>query len=607
MEKAVLAVILALGGLQVLTGQTVLMGRVLREGTLAPIARAQISLTRLHPDLPLTEAAQDAAKRVAYFLQEPQSSSPAFLEGYIAGTGVSAGVPVELLKPLSTASTVTDESGSFTFKDLPAGRYALAVRRDGYFTADESSNPGESRNPTMVGRIITIESGKRPPALDLFMIEGGVISGRIRDPLGQPATNVTVAAYQPSYWNGVLSWQSAMEKRTDDRGDYSLYPLRQGQYLVAAVPATEPNPQSQDSWARTFYPGSDYPLAAVPVTIRYGQDARAINIDILKIERARTYRLSGTAINPLPSLPPNPATGVVDRSLGSFYLVSRERPLLDWTAFPKEIPNAIPASSRPNGEFEIRDVKPGAYDLYATFLDRTIGRYLISRTPIDVLDQDVTGLAIAISPGGTLETQVVVDDGAVPSIRLDSLELDFRTTDTTPGAANLFNSGQKLDAAGRVVLRNLPEARYRFELRGLPAHAYIADIQQSGRSVYDEDVVVGQRLESVRISVRTDSGTVAGSVEGSGKGVPRATVILVPPATRRKNPQLFRTATTNEEGGFSMGGVMPGVYKILALRSLPPGEPWLNETFLAPFLQRAQELRIEARSTVPVRVELIAD
>ena len=75
----------------------------------------------------------------------------------------------------------------------------------------------------------------------------------------------------------------------------------------------------------------------------------------------------------------------------------------------------------------------------------------------------------------------------------------------------------------------------------------------------------------------------------------------------QNNPQLFRTATTNEEGEFSVRGVMPGIYTILAFRALPPGEPWLNETFLVPFLQSAQELRIDARSTVPVRLELIPD
>jgi hypothetical protein len=359
----------------------------------------------------------------------------------------------------------------------------------------------------------------------------------------------------------------------------------------------------EDSWARTFYPGSDYPLAAVPVTVDLGQEVRAINIDIVKIDPVRTYTISGTAINPLSSATPNPTTGFVDRSVGFFYLIPRTPSVIFEGYIDIPVLNAIPAGSRPNGEFEIRDVKPGAYDLYAETRDST-GRSLIGRTTVDVRDQDVTRLSIAISPGGTVETQVIIEGGTDPPIQLDALQLEIRKTDTTPIS---IPSGQRFNAAGKVVLQNFPEAHYRFSVRGLPADAYIADIQQSGRSVYDEGIVVGPQLDSVRISVKTDSGALTGSVERSGERVPQATVILVPPATRRKNPQSFRTTSTNEAGEFSVRGVMPGTYTLLAFRSLPQGEPWLNEPFLAPYLQRGQELRIDPRSTVPVRLELIAN
>lgn len=391
---------------------------------------------------------------------------------------------------------------------------------------------------------------------------------------------------------------------TDDRGEFRLSPLLPGQYLVAVGPPPPAgNLKWEDSWARTFYPGSDFPLAALPVSVELGQEVRAINIDVVKVDPVPTYTISGTAINPLPSLQPNASTGTVDRSIGSFYLIPREPSLLVDSTLSIGILNAIPAGSRPSGEFAIRNVKAGAYDLYAETRDST-GRSLIGRTTVEVRDQDVTGVSIAISAGGTLETQVVIEGSADPPIKLDSLQLEARKIDTTP---ILIPNGQRFDAAGRLVLQNFPEARYRFSLQGLPTDAYIADIQQSGRSVYDEGIVVGPQLDSVRISVKTDSGAVTGSVEISGKGVPRATVILVPPSARRRNPQLFRTATSDAAGRFSIRGVMPGVYRILSLRSLPPGEPWLNEPFLTPFLQRAQELRIDARSTVPVRLELIAN
>jgi hypothetical protein len=584
MHKVLLAAIIAFGGLQSLPGQAVLAGRVLHEGLSSPIAGARVSLARFSPDLPLTDATRDAVGYFAASLQNPRTP-PAALKGLLAGTAFGLGVSMELLEPVYMVSAVTDDSGNFRFAELVPGRYVLAIERDGHFVHE-----GEARNAETMVRIITIEAGVQPARLDLFMVEGGSISGRIRDPLGQPGAKLIVGAYRPHYQDGVLSWKSDVGALTDDRGEFRL----------SGPPPGPTNLKWEDSWARTFYPGSDYLLGAVPLTVDFGQEVRAINIDIVKVDPGRTYTISGTAINPLSTLRPNSTTGIVDRSVENFYLVSREPSLLYEFNPSVAVRNAIPAGSRPKGEFEIRNVKPGAYDLYAASGDRSF----IGRTTVNVLDQDVTGLSIAISPGGTLETQVVIEGSADPPIRLESLQMEISKTDTTPIS---IPSGRKFDASGRVVFLNFPEAHYRFSLEGLPTDAYIADIQQSGRSVYDEGIVVRPQLEPVRISVKTDSGAVTGSVEKSGKGVPKATVILVPPATRRKNPQLFRTVTTGEEGRFSVRGVMPGVYRILALRSLPPGEPWLNEAFLAPFLQRAQELRIDARSTVPVRLELIAN
>ena len=600
MHKALFAAIIAFGGLQGLPGQGVLGGRVLREGTSSPIASAQVSLTRFSPELPLTNATRNAVGNVAFSLQNPRTQNPNFLKGLVSTTALQLGVSEELFKPVYTASMMTDDSGTFRFTELVPGRYVLTIAREDYFGDD-----AETGNTTIV-RIITIESGVQPAALDLRLVKGGSISGRIRNPLGQPGTNLIVNGYRPFYVDGVLSWASVSGIVTDERGEFRLSPLLPGPYLVAVGPpprTSNPNLKWEDSWARTFYPGRDHPLAAVPVTLDFGQETGAINIDILKVDPVRTFTISGIAINPLPFLTPNSTTGVVDRSVGSFYLIPREPLVIFEYLTPIPIDNSIHAGSRPNGEFEIRDVKPGAYDLYAASSDST-GRLFVGHTSVEVLDGDVARLSIAISPGGTLETRVIIEDSPDPPIRLDSLQLEITNTGTTPVS---IPTGQTLDAAGRLVIQNFPESHYRLSLRGLPTNAYISDIQQSGRSVYDEGIVTGPQLASVRISVKTDSAFLTGSVERSGKGVPKATVVLVPPATRRKNPQLFRTATTNEEGEFSVRGLMPGIYTILAFRSLPPGEPWLNETFLAPFLQRGKELGINARSNVPVRLELITN
>jgi hypothetical protein len=601
MRAIVLLATLALPGQQALTDQAILSGSVYLHGTSTPIQNVRLSLTRLHPDLPQTPAALDVAQNVAYLMLSPEASSPAYIDGFLFGAAARAGAPVESLRPLSATSAVTDESGKFSFSDLSPGRYALAARREGYFNAD----PG-ALNTTMVGRTITIEVGKQPPRLDLFMTQGGIVSGRVRDPQGQPVANVTVAAYRPSYPNGVLAWTSVLSRTSDDRGEYRLFPLPAGQYFIGAIPATAAVIAGvQDSWLRTFYPGTIDPAAAVALTTGGGMEIPGVNIDI-RASNARTYKISGTAVNPLPSVPPN-AAGVVDRSVSSFYLVPRSSSILDSSPFPAAVPNAIPVGSRGNGEFEIRNVKPGPYDLYTAYLDGNIGRYFTSRTPVDVLDRDVTGLSIAITPGGTLDVEVVVEGNAEPPIKIESLQLEFATMDTTPGMFARFNSGQALGDKGKVVLANIVEARYRLSLRGLPQTAYLADIRQSGQSVFDEGVVIGQQIEPVRIAVSTAGGAVIGLVQKSNRPAAGATVILIPPTGRRKNSQLFKTTTTGEDGRFSMSGIMPGPYTILALQNRPSGEPWLNADFLATYLQSGSAVRVEAREASEARLELITD
>src|SRR4029450_27870 len=133
MRTVLLAAVLALGGQQSPADTSVLSGRVLRVGTSSPVAKPQVSLIRLHSDLPQTDAALEAAQNVASVLLRPEASTPAFVEGFLFSTASRAGVSAEILRPLSTALAETDDSGSFTFRTLLPGRYTLAVQREGYF------------------------------------------------------------------------------------------------------------------------------------------------------------------------------------------------------------------------------------------------------------------------------------------------------------------------------------------------------------------------------------------------------------------------------------------------------------------------------------------
>ncbi len=99
----------------------VLDGRLLHQGSSAPIANASISLARLNPNMPETSEAINLAQGVAVLMRNPLASSPGFIDGFLLPNSEVLGVSPDLLKPVSQTTVKTDESGRFTFKDLPPG------------------------------------------------------------------------------------------------------------------------------------------------------------------------------------------------------------------------------------------------------------------------------------------------------------------------------------------------------------------------------------------------------------------------------------------------------------------------------------------------------
>src|SRR5262245_25603574 len=98
---------------------------------------------------------------------------------------------------------------------------------------------------------------------------------------------------------------------------------------------------------------------------------------------------------------------------------------------------------------------------------------------------------------------------------------------------------------------------------------------------------------------------VQGIVQNAeGKALGEATVVLVPPASRRQNRALYKTATTDASGRFTIRGVAPGSYKIFAWPNVPNGA-YFNGRFLAKYEDRGRTLNIDPLSTVTAEITAI--
>src|SRR5215831_1911997 len=120
-------------------------------------------------------------------------------------------------------TVATDDAGRFIFVNLAAGNYTLIATKPGYVSATYGSKrPGRGG-----GVPIAVLEGQRVTDISLKMLHGGVITGAIRSPNGQPVPGLGVQVYQVDAASGTRHLSIAVPTNitTDDRGIYRAFGL----------------------------------------------------------------------------------------------------------------------------------------------------------------------------------------------------------------------------------------------------------------------------------------------------------------------------------------------------------------------------------------------
>jgi hypothetical protein len=355
----------------------------------------------------------------------------------------------------------------------------------------------------------------------------------------------------------------------------------------------EPIAGAKDNWMRTFFPGVIEPAQARQLSVNSGE-IRGIDITF-QTAPIPTFKISGIAVNPRP----NPATE--DRSFNSFVLMTRESSAVDGTA-ALVFQNMIPAANRRNGEFEIRNVRPGIYDLFPV---SSVPGLLAGRTFVNVRNSDLEGIRVAVNPAVNLEGTVVIHNVQAPTIPLDSIKIRLRGRSLPPMATANSTADFPVDASGKFTAVGLAGEEAVIEVLGLPESAYVADIRQGDVSVYDSGLQVTASPEPLRVTIEARGSTVEGIVRNQQRQPDsRVTVVLLPAAERRQNAALYKTRITNESGRFEIRGIPPGTYTVLAWKSVTP-TAWQNAEFLSSFVDRGQVIEVTPASHSNLDLESI--
>ena len=578
MKLNLLALLLSLGLFQSPTATGRIEGTVLRAGTGEPLANMPVTLIS-------TGGLSDEA--LAAMLEQISQLVTIGLQG--GGGGGSQDLTIRQVTSVlqsagpgvgTQASVLTDRAGHFAFADVPRGRYTVWVQRFNYF--------GPLRNGVLTATnsvTLAFDPARPPASINLVMTSGMAISGRVLDGRGQPATGMQVTAYRSTISDGKLVWSPVLSSRAiDDRGEYRISPLPPGDYYVGVTPpANAPALPGQNPAVRTFFPGVTEPAEATKLTLRTA-DSPGIDFT-LRTAPSTFFKISGVALNPAAVPAPD---GTVDHSFNQFVLVPAETNLID-SASPQTFGNFT--SNRIAGDFELRNVRPGIYDLYP--LANYSGFYA-GRTVVDVRNSDAPGVRVLVNPLVTLEGRVVLT--STPTQRpakLDAIRILTKQLNAPPvrGSAPppLFvNENGQFTIVGPAGVMTM------VQVTGLLENSFVSDIRIGTTSVYDTGFELSTASDPLQVVI--DTGT-AGTVDVTvrtpvGQPGPRATVALVPPEDRRQNPMRYKVGITDNEGRLTLRGVPPGSYTVFAWESVPE-TAWLNKEFLTKYQAQGTAISVK--------------
>jgi hypothetical protein len=267
-------------------------------------------------------------------------------------------------------------------------------------------------------------------------------------------------------------------------------------------------------------------------------------------------------------------------------------------------------------KFEVDIPQPGSYDLYARMPARG-GPTNVSfgRVSFDIREENVKDLVVKIDPVMPLSGTVTVN-GSAPG--QNSLKISMQVDDS---GAKLPAYGVQIrsrvipvEPSGAYTLPGVFVGHWQVYLEGLTPEMYVADVRQGGGSVFDSGITItSEQPTPLQVEIRTDSGTVEGTVLDAGRRpVAGASVVLVPPEGRRQNRLLYRSATSTADGRFSIKGVAPGNYKIFAwpggdagLFAAPIDASYYNARFMSRYESRGQPLSVARSAAANVDITVI--
>jgi len=464
----------------------------------------------------------------------------------------------------------TDAEGRFTFDAVEPGSYRLAVQRNG-FVPTEYGALGADRPGT-----VFVLASEQKLDLTIKVVPLGVIAGRVLDADGDAVPGAVVSAIRSFFMNGKRTIERLNRVKTNDLGEYRLYDLPPGRYYLAAaitnfLPADSP-PSDEDS-GLIYYQNATDLGSATPLDLTAGSTLNSIDLFSARVRRTT---INGTILNP-------PAGNSV-----MVYLMPRD------SSLPLKFIRQDAEYHAETGKFEIHGVAPGAYVLVAN--SSGTSRRFFARQPLAVTGAETQDVALALSPALDLHGHVRVEGQGV--LNLSTLEVALQSREEGPAGSS------QTGPDGSFTLANIVPDTYVLSVTGLPATCYLKSVRVGEQEFPPSDVDLTHGPSGIiSIVVSAAAGQVYGVVMND-KQQPAAGALVALIPSQRQRGDLYKTATTNPAGGFSLQGIAPGDYKLFAWQGIDTGA-YQDPDFLKRFENQGEPVNLVENGNRSVQLKII--
>jgi hypothetical protein len=532
-------------------------------------------------------------------------SSHAILRGIVTKDSGSAPLKKALIELIADSqndgrnyTAVSGADGSFRIEDVVPGRYRLFAERSGYQEIDKHRLRSE-------GRLLTLSAGQEVSDLTIRLQAAAVVEGRVSDEDGDPMPEAQVAVLRQTFVAGHSHWEQVGAERTNDLGLYRIPGLAAGNYFVSVTPPPDfrsliettgntpeatphsgaaSNKPAPVAYQTTYYPGARDRGQATSIQLRAG-DEFPVNF----------------SLTPIPSLSIRGwVANLPDGTTAAIMLQSKDLNLV-----------LNGAEVHKDGSFEIRGVSPGDYTIVATV--DSVKVPMMARQSLQ-LAESMEGLRISPQRLGTIQGRLRMEAKANGRSDPTQVLLLLRSSDGDDESVGVsmgigFSPLTKVSGDGSFEWKDVPPGLYSVQVSATSERPdwFLKSLTVGGRDVLDSGFSVNGGATTLDLVASANGAVAEGVASNQNDGpVADAVVVAVPEAHLRGRPERYRKTVTDQSGRFTIRGLPPGDYTLIAWESVD-GEAYYNPEFLKTYEGQGKALHLDEGRRVSVQLKTIPE